>query len=175
MIGEVSVLRQHQAAVEAELAEKQAELERAQRQARSRQDATWRWSGPGCSRALEVLRERLVAIYETGQPDVVNVVLESASWSEVNARADYLSQIQDYDDCGRRPGQGPARRGARPRSKRMAGVRRQIKEARDAIAVKEREVAAARAEARGALRRTEGGPGGTPRSARSARVARSRR
>ena len=45
--------------------------------------ATWTWSAPSCSRALEVLRERLVAIYESGTPDVVNAILESASWSEV--------------------------------------------------------------------------------------------
>jgi len=39
---------------------------------------------------------------------MINVVLESASWSEVNARADYLSQIQDYDDSVADRVQGPA-------------------------------------------------------------------
>ena len=146
MLGEVSVLRQRQAALESELADKQAELERASAklEADKKRLAIVR---ARLGRALEVLRERLVAIYETGQPDVVNVVLESASWSEVNARADYLSQIQDHDDAV--AGRVKALRDeAKAAVKRMAGVRRQIKEARDAIAVKEREAAAASASAR---------------------------
>ncbi len=145
MLGEVSVLRQRQAAIESELAEKQADLERASAklEADKKRLAIVR---ARLQRALSVLRKRLVAIYETGQPDVVSVVLDSASWSEVNARADYLSQIQDHDDAvaGRVKG---LRDEAKAAVRRMAGVRRQIKEARDAIAVKEREAAAARAEA----------------------------
>ena len=122
-------------------------------------------------RALDVLRERLVAIYESGSPDMLNVVLDSASWSEVNARADYLSQIQEYDDsvagrvkalrdearaavkrmtAVRLPDQGRARRDRRQGARSRRGPRR----------------------SRGALRRTEGGPGRAPRSARIARVAR---
>jgi peptidoglycan hydrolase CwlO-like protein len=145
MLGEVSVLRQRQAAIEAELAAKQAELEQASAKLadEKRHLAEVR---ARLQRALEVLRERLVALYETGSPDVLNVVLESESWSAVNARADYLSRIQDYDDAvaGRVKG---LRDQAKAAVKRMAEVRRQIKGARDAIAVKEREVAATRQEA----------------------------
>ena len=116
MIGEVSALRQQQAAVEAELAEKQGELEAATAEAGKPKSATWTRSGPACNRALGVLRERLVAIYESGSPDVVNVVLESASWSEMAARAEYLNQIQSYDDSVVDRVKGAARRGHRPRS-----------------------------------------------------------
>ena len=93
MIGEVSELRQQQAAVEAELAAKQDELDAAtaELEADKRHLAAVR---ARLQRALGVLRERLVAIYESGSPDMLNVVLESASWSEVGTRADYLSQIQ---------------------------------------------------------------------------------
>ena len=100
-------------------------------------------------RALDVLRERLVAIYESGSPDMIDVVLESASWSEVGVRADYLSEIQDYDDAVAARVKG-LRDEARAAVERMTAVRAQIKEARDTIAVKEREVAEARdsAEAR---------------------------
>jgi peptidoglycan hydrolase CwlO-like protein len=145
MIGEVSALRQRQAAIEAELAAKEAELERATARlvAEKRHLARVR---ARLHRALAVLRERLVAIYEAGSPDMLNVVLDSSSWSEMTARADYLNQIQEYDNSV--AGRVKALRDqARAAVKRMAAARRQIKEARDAIAVKEREVASARAEA----------------------------
>ena len=77
---------------------------------------------------------------------MLNVVLESASWSEVSARADYLSQVQDYDDSVAARVKG-LRDEARAAVRRMTAVRLRIKDARDAIAVKEREVAAARASA----------------------------
>ena len=145
MIGEVSGLRQEQAAIEAELAEKQRELEAATRQlvADKRHLAEVR---ARLERALVVLRDRLVAIYEAGSPDMVDVVLDSASWSEASARADYLNQIQDYDDAVAERVKG-LRDEAKAAVERMKKVRAQIKEARDTIAVKEREVAAARQEA----------------------------
>jgi peptidoglycan hydrolase CwlO-like protein len=145
MIGEVSALRQQQAAVESELSAKQDELDSATAKlaADRHQLALVR---ARLQRALGVLRQRLVAIYEAGSPDMLNVVLDSASWSEVSTRAEYLSQVQEYDDsvAGRVKG---LRDEARATVKRMTAVRRQIKDSRDAIAVKEREVAAASAEA----------------------------
>jgi len=145
MIGEVSELRQQQAAVEAELSEKQDELDTATEklEADQRHLAEVR---ARLQRALEVLRERLVSIYESGSPDMLNVVLDSASWSEVNTRADYLDQIQQYDDSVASRVKG-LRDEARAAVKRMTVVRAQIEEARDAIAAKEKEVAAAREEA----------------------------
>jgi peptidoglycan hydrolase CwlO-like protein len=145
MIGEVSALRQKQAAVEAELSAKQEELETASEEleADKRHLARVR---DRLQRALDVLRDRLVAIYEAGSPDMLNVVLDSASWSEVNARADYLNQIQEYDDSVASRVKA-LRDQARAAVKRMTAVRLQIKDARDSIAVKEREVASAREEA----------------------------
>lgn len=145
MIGEVSALRQEQASIEAELEEKQRELEAATRQLAEdrRHLAEVR---DRLRRALQVLRDRLVAIYQAGSPDMLNVVLESASWSEVSARADYLSQVQDYDDAVAARVK-TLRDQARAAVRRMTAVRLRIKDARDTIAVKEREVAAARDEA----------------------------
>jgi peptidoglycan hydrolase CwlO-like protein len=145
MIGEVSDLRQKQAAVEAELSEKEGELEIAsEKLAKDKKHLAI--VRERLHRALAVLSKRLVAIYESGSPDIVNVILDSASWSEVNARADYLSQVQDYDDSVATRVKG-LRDEAKSAVKRMATMRAQIKEARDTIAVKEREVAAASAEA----------------------------
>jgi peptidoglycan hydrolase CwlO-like protein len=148
MIGEVSALRQQQAAVESELSAKQDELDSATAKlAADRHHLAL--VRARLQRALGVLRERLVSIYESGSPDMLNVVLDSASWSEVNTRADYLNQIQQYDDSVASRVKG-LRDEARAAVKRMTAVRLQIEEARDAIAVKEREVAAAseKAEAR---------------------------
>ena len=145
MIGEVSALRAEQAEVEAELARKESELDAATKQLvedkRHLADVRER-----LQRALEVLRDRLVAIYESGSPDMLNVVLDSATWSEVSARADYLSQVKDYDDAVAARVKH-LRDQAKAAVERMKDVRRTIKEARDEIAVKEREVAAARDEA----------------------------
>jgi peptidoglycan hydrolase CwlO-like protein len=145
MIGEVSALRQEQAALEAELAQKQEELERAtaELEADKRHLARVR---ERLRRALQVLRDRLVAIYEAGSPDMLNVVLDSASWSEVSTRADYLGQIQDYDDAVAARVK-TLRDQARAAVERMTAVRLRIKRARDAIAIKEGEAAAAREEA----------------------------
>jgi peptidoglycan hydrolase CwlO-like protein len=145
MIGEVSALRQRQAAIEEELAVKQEELEAATEKlaADRRHLAEVR---ARLQRALEVLRDRLVAIYESGSPDMLDVVLESETWSDMAARAEYLSQVQDYDDAVAERVKG-LRDEARAAVERMTAVRLQIKDARDAIAVKEREVAEARASA----------------------------
>jgi peptidoglycan hydrolase CwlO-like protein len=145
MIGEVSALRQKQAAVEADLSAKQDELEAAtaKLEADKRHLARVR---NRLQRALDVLRDRLVAIYEAGSPDMLNVVLASASWSEVNSRADYLSQIQEYDDSVASRVKA-LRDQARAAVKRMTAARLQIKDARDAIALKEQEVASAREDA----------------------------
>jgi peptidoglycan hydrolase CwlO-like protein len=145
MIGEVSALRQRQAAAEAELAEKQAELDAATAELEADRRRLERVRDR-LQRALQVLRDRLVAMYEAGSPDMLDVVLDSASWSEVNARADYLNQIQEYDDAVATRVK-TLRDQARAAVKRMTAIREQIEEARDAIAVKEREAAAARDEA----------------------------
>jgi peptidoglycan hydrolase CwlO-like protein len=145
MLGEVSRLRQQQLALEHELASKQAELDAASAKlaAEKRHLALVRGR---LHRALGVLRQRLVSIYETGSPDVLSVVVDSQSWSQVNARAEYLSRVQDYDNAVADRVKG-LRDEAKAAVKRMAAIRRQLKEARDAIAVKEREAAAAKAEA----------------------------
>jgi peptidoglycan hydrolase CwlO-like protein len=145
MIGEVSDLRQQQQAVEGELSAKQDELDKATAELEKDRRHLARVRAR-LHRALQVLRTRLVAIYESGSPDMVNVVLDSANWSEVSTRADYLNQIQQYDDSVATRVKG-LRDQARAAVKRMTAERLRIKDARDAIAVKEREVAAARQEA----------------------------
>jgi len=145
MLGEVSRLRQEQKALEAELAKKQGELDAAtaKLEAERRHLEAVR---ERLRRALEVLRERLVSIYEAGSPDVVDVLLESETWSQASVRAEYLSRVQDYDDSVAHRVKG-LRDEAQAAVERMAAIRAQLREARDEIAAKEREAADASAEA----------------------------
>jgi septal ring factor EnvC (AmiA/AmiB activator) len=145
MIGEVSALRQKQAAVEAELAEKQGELEAATA-ALEKEKAHLEEVRAELGRALGVLRERLVAIYEAGSPDVVNAILSSSDWADMAAQTEYLSRIQSYDDSvvDRVKTLRDEVTGA---VARLAENRAKVKRARDSIAAIEAEVAAARADA----------------------------
>jgi septal ring factor EnvC (AmiA/AmiB activator) len=144
-LGEVSDLRSEQEAVEAELAEKQAELDRAT-EALEAEEAHLERVRAKLHRALAVLSDRLVAIYEAGSPDMLNAILESQDWDEMAAQTEYLRQIQEYDDAvvGRVKTLRNQVRGAVERLDRQ---RAEIEEVRDAVAAKEREVAERRAEA----------------------------
>ncbi len=145
MIGEVSALRQEQAALEDELAEKQAELERATA-ALEREKEHLEEVREQLQRALGVLRERLVSIYEAGSPDLINAILDSEDFSEMAARTEYLNQIQSYDDA-------VVERVKTLRDEvtdavvRLADTRAQVKDARDSIAAAEQEAEEAKAEA----------------------------
>jgi peptidoglycan hydrolase CwlO-like protein len=145
MIGEVSALRQKPAAVEAELAEKQSELEAATA-ALEKEEAHLERVRAQLHRALGVLRDRMVAIYEAGSPDVVNAILESSDWSQLAAQTEYLNRIQSYDDSV--VSRVKTLRDEVTNSvKKLSANREKIEASRDAVAAIEREVAAARQEA----------------------------
>jgi peptidoglycan hydrolase CwlO-like protein len=145
MLGEVSDLRQKQAAVAAELAEKQSELDAATKALEAEEDHLEKVREK-LQRALGVLSERLVAIYESGSPDIVNAILESEDWSQMAAQTEYLSRIQGYDDEVVERVK-TLRNEVRSAVDQLAKKRAQIEEARDAVAAMEEEVAAARREA----------------------------
>ncbi|MFL5899437.1 MAG: hypothetical protein ACJ76D_13450 [Solirubrobacterales bacterium] len=145
MIGEVSELRRKQAAVEGELREKQAELEAATA-ALEKEEAHLEEVREKLQRALGTLRERLVAIYEAGSPDIVNAILESENWSDMAAQTEYLNRIQSYDDAVVARVK-TLRNEVRSAVERLADKRAEIEAARDQVAAIEREVAAARSEA----------------------------
>jgi septal ring factor EnvC (AmiA/AmiB activator) len=145
MLGEVSDLRAEQEAVEAELAEKQAELDEATA-AVEKEEAHLERVRERLRRALDVLADRLVAIYETGSPNLANAILESEDWDEMEAQTEYLSRIQSYDDAvvARVKELRDEVTGA---VERLDEQRDEIEAARDEVAAKEREVRAAKQEA----------------------------
>jgi septal ring factor EnvC (AmiA/AmiB activator) len=148
MIGEVSTLRQEQEAVEAQLAAKEEELKAATTALHQERAHLVEVRGQ-LNRALGLLRERLVSIYESGSPDVLNAILESEDWSDMAAQAEYLNRIQSYDNSvvGRVKG---LRNEVQNAVGRLTTTRQKIEGARDSIAQTEQEVTAAKeaAEAR---------------------------
>ena len=96
LIGEMSQLKQREDELRGELAKKQAELQAAAA-ALNAEEAHLEEVRGRLQRALVVLRERLVEIYKSEDPDMLTIVLESASWSDVEAETEYLSRIQDND------------------------------------------------------------------------------
>ncbi len=140
-LGEVSALRQEQEAAEAELAEKEAELKRATA-ALEAEEAHLERVRAKLQRAMGVLSQRLVAIYESGSPDMLNAILESEDWDEMAAQTEYLRQIQEYDDAVVNRVKS-LRDQVRSAVARLDEQRAEIEEVRDAVAAKEREAAAA--------------------------------
>jgi murein DD-endopeptidase MepM/ murein hydrolase activator NlpD len=87
--GEVATLRNREAIVQAELDKKEAELRRAKERL-----AVLRVR---LKRSLKVLRDRLVAIYESSSPDTLTVILNSDGFDDLLSRYEYLKRIQSQD------------------------------------------------------------------------------
>lgn len=145
ILGEVSALRVEQEAVEQELAAKEAELDRAT-EALEDEEAHLERVRERLQRALGVLRERLVAIYETGTPEPIDAVLDAENWAEMEAQTEYLNRIQSYDDAVIDRVQ-TLRNQVTDAVERLEAQRAEIEAARDEIAAKEREVRDASQEA----------------------------
>jgi murein DD-endopeptidase MepM/ murein hydrolase activator NlpD len=86
---EVALLRNREAEVAEELRVKQRELDEAQRRLellRSR-----------LKRSIAVLEDRLIAVYKSGEPDFLTVVLEADGFDDLVERADYIAALEDQD------------------------------------------------------------------------------
>jgi septal ring factor EnvC (AmiA/AmiB activator) len=140
-LGEVSALRQEQEAVEAELVEKETELKRATAALEAEEEHLEQVRAK-LQRAMGVLSERLVSIYESGSPDMLNAILESEDWDQMAAQTEYLRQIQEYDDAVVNRVKA-LRDEVRTAVEKLDAQRAKIETARDEVATKEQEVAAA--------------------------------
>jgi murein DD-endopeptidase MepM/ murein hydrolase activator NlpD len=133
LAGQVATLRNREDKVQGELDAKQAELDRAQArldQLRVR-----------LHRSLKVLKERLVAIYKSDQPDVLTVILNSRGFDDLISRYEYLRSIQQQDDAI----------AGRVRDLRDAtrSTVNEVRAARDALAAKRAELERTRSELEG--------------------------
>ena len=128
--GEVATLRNREAIAQAQLNRAEAELSRAK--------ARLEVLRVRLKRSLKVLRERLVAIYETNQPDALTVILNSRGFDDLLNRTDYLGHIQSQDAS-------IAERVRNLRNETKDTVVR-VKAARDAIAARKAELERTQAE-----------------------------
>jgi murein DD-endopeptidase MepM/ murein hydrolase activator NlpD len=87
--GEVATLRNREAIV-------QAQLDRVQRRLRSEKDHLETLQHQ-LKRSLNTLRNRLVDIYRSGQPDLLTVMLESDGFDDLISRYEYLRRIEEQD------------------------------------------------------------------------------
>ena len=87
--GQVAALRDREATVQGQLDAKEAQLRDAKaRLARVRVHL---------HKSLKVLRQRLVATYESNRPDILNVILSSHGFNQLNSRYAYLQSIEHQD------------------------------------------------------------------------------
>jgi murein DD-endopeptidase MepM/ murein hydrolase activator NlpD len=122
--GQVATLRNQVATVQDQLAEAKAELKR--------DKARLELLRARLKRALRVLRQRLVEIYETSQPDAMTVILSSKGFDDMLNRYEYLRRVHDQDTS-------IAERVRHLRDEAKATVERMRTE-RDRIAAKEAEL-----------------------------------
>ncbi len=142
LTAEVATLRAEEQAVRARLAAKQAELDRAVAELRVARKHLAVVKAR-LHRALVALRRRLVAIYETGTPDVLSVILGADGYDELVDRTEYLERIHGMDEAvvGR---VRELRDQVKDTVARLRSAKNRIEVARDAIAAEERALAGAR-------------------------------
>jgi murein DD-endopeptidase MepM/ murein hydrolase activator NlpD len=140
--GEVALLRRREAVVAARLAAKQAELDRAVAKL-SRAHDHLEVVRARLRRALVQLREMLVAVYESGAPDVLSVILSADGFDDLVERSEYLQRIQQQDELTIARVR-ELRDEVKQTVRRLKLAKQTIERARDAIAVQKQRVASAR-------------------------------
>lgn len=98
--------------------------------------------------ALRSLRERLVAMYESGRPELLDVIIGEGDLQDVEAQAEYLDAIHAADEAaaGR---VRELRDGVALTVERRAAAKGEIEHARDVIATEVRELIATRSALQG--------------------------
>jgi peptidoglycan hydrolase CwlO-like protein len=144
LIAQEAAMREREAAVADELSATQARLDEATAEV-ERERAHLVELRARLERSRRLLAKLLVGIYKTGSPDTLSVILESHSWSDVLAQAEYLDRIQEYDESVIARVETLA---AEVESivERLEATRDRIAEDRDAIAEQRDELASARGE-----------------------------
>jgi len=90
LTAQVAELRKREAVVAAQLEQKQAELEAAQAQLAHLKTRL--------REAVQILEQRLIAIYESNEPDLITVLLQSHGFDDLLARTQYMRTLQDQDN-----------------------------------------------------------------------------
>lgn len=142
LLGRLGPLRAKAQELQARLAEKQAELDRIEAELERERPRLAKVKAR-LQRALDVLRDQLVSMYMAGTPDVAEMVLGSADWSDLVSRTGYAGAIQDRNDSVVNRVTA-LRNEIAEMVERMKAQEQELQEARDRIAGEEREAVAAR-------------------------------
>jgi murein DD-endopeptidase MepM/ murein hydrolase activator NlpD len=142
LTGEVAAIRTREAGVRARLATKQRELDGAVAELEVA-DGRLERIRSHLRKALGALRNRLVAMYEAGSPDLLSVIVGSSDINDLAARAEYLDRLNGMDEAvvGR---VRELRNEVKRIVSRLRGAKQRIESARDAIASEEQALASAR-------------------------------
>lgn len=97
LLGELATLTTKADALESELTAKQEKLDRVEAELKKEREHLAEVR-KRLQRALDILRDQLVALYMSGTPDVAEMVLGASSWGEIVSRSDYAEAIQDHND-----------------------------------------------------------------------------
>jgi murein DD-endopeptidase MepM/ murein hydrolase activator NlpD len=90
LTSQVAALRNREAAVAAELQQKQTEFNTAK--------ARLHELKLRLQDAIQILEQRLVAIYESSEPDLITVLLQAHGFDDLLARTQYLQTLQHQDN-----------------------------------------------------------------------------
>jgi murein DD-endopeptidase MepM/ murein hydrolase activator NlpD len=154
LTGEVAALRNREAKVQAELDEAEERLRIEERNLKLLRERL--------ERTTRILRERLVAIYKSAEPDALTVLLKSDGFDQVLEQYEYLQRIesQDSDIVSRVRG---LRNDTRETVERITAVRdsiatkrAELARTRSALEGRESRLSAARGESRQALSQVKG-------------------
>ena len=139
---QVAALRAEERDAEIRLEAKQEELDTAQAEVDSAYKDL-KILAARLKRSLEVLKQRLVAIYQSGDTDIAELVLTSKDYGDLLQRSEYLQQIQDRDETivGRVRSLRDEQQAIFVRLKKAKDT---IEAARDEIAAEEQNLATAR-------------------------------
>ncbi len=96
LLGQVKDLRLQRGELHSALIEKQKQLNAAEAQL-SAGEAQLEAARAQLQRAMVVLRDRLVEIYKSDQPDMVSILLNQSSISDIESSTEYLDRIQHSD------------------------------------------------------------------------------
>ncbi len=139
---EVAALRAREAVVKDRLDAKQAELDAAMAELETAKKhlAVVR---ARLERALTALRDRLVAMYETGTPDLLSVIVDAGGYEDLVNRTEYLNRIHGLDEAVVTRVR-ELRNQVKRTVARLRSAKDRIESARDAIAAEEQALASAR-------------------------------
>ena len=96
----MATIRGEEAATRARLAATQSQLARASDELEAAHERLGRLRSH-LRVALGALRERLVAIYEPGSPELLDVLIGEGDLEDVEARAEFLDRIHAADEATR--------------------------------------------------------------------------